>query len=204
MYIVALTGGIGSGKTQATKFFTALGAPVVDLDIISHALTAAGEPLVKVITSTFGEEYAAADSALDRDKMRKLVFNSDEARLQLNAILHPAIYKEAMKQLNSIQAPYILLAIPLLTKNSPYLPSINRVLAIDCDEDIQIQRVKTRSQLSENQIKKIITSQVPRQTRLDMADDILENNGNIEELRKKVCNLHQKYIKTCIVSKTIS
>lgn len=205
MYVVALTGGIGSGKTQATRFFTVLGVPTVDLDVISHALTAANESLVTVITSTFGVDYATVDGALDRRKMRQLIFNNNEARSQLNAILHPAIYQEAMQQIQLLaQEPYIILSIPLLVKDSPYLPFINRILMIDCDEELQIERVKVRSQLSEAEIKKIIATQTSRQKRLALADDVIENNGNIEELREKVRKLHQKYIKTCIVSKTIS
>jgi len=205
MYVVALAGGIGSGKTQTTRFFTALGVPSIDLDVISHELTTANAPLVTEITTTFGDGYASSDGALDRRKMRQLIFNDSQARAKLNAILHPAIYQESMKQIQLLaKAPYILLSIPLLAEGSQYLPSINRILIIDCNEEVQIERVKARSQLDETEIKKIIACQTPRQKRLTMADDVIENNGNIEELREKVHNQHQKYIKTCIVSKTIS
>ncbi len=205
MYIVALTGGIGCGKSEAATVFADLSIPVVDLDVIAHQLTAENAPLVNTIANTFGKSFITDNAALDRNKMRELVFNDDEAREQLNAILHPAIYEAAMQQIQTLQdAPYIILSIPLLTPNSPYLPSINRVLTIDCDEATQIARVKDRSQLSEAAIKNIIASQTPRQTRLEMSDDIIKNDGNIEGLRQKVENLHQKYIKTCIVNKTIS
>lgn len=205
MTIIALTGGIGSGKTEATSMFAELNVPIVDLDLIAHELTAANAPLVKKIAESFGDSYVTEDAALDRNKMRALVFNNDEAREKLNAILHPAIFEEAIKQVQPLQqAPYIILSIPLLTPDSPYLPLINRVLTIDCTEDTQVARVKTRSRLSEKEIKKIIATQTPRHTRLEMSDDIIKNDGNIEDLRKKVENLHQKYIKTCIVNKTIS
>lgn len=213
MMIVALTGGIGSGKTEAANTFAALNVPIVDLDAISHQLTAANKPLVSTITVAFGDEYATESGALNREKMRQLVFNDDEARARLNSILHPAIYKKATKQLAVLKLEhedkcegkdYAILSIPLLAEDSPYLPSIDRILTIDCDEKIQIERVKTRSKLKETVIKKIIASQVPAEIRLEMADDVIKNDGNVEELRKKVMNLHQKYIKTCIVRKTIS
>jgi len=205
MYVVALTGGIGSGKSEASNYFATLGVPVIDLDVISHALTGAHAPLINIIASTFGDNYITSDGALDRAKMRKLVFSDDIVRKKLNAILHPAIHQEALKQIESItQKPYALLSIPLLSNDSPYLDIIDRILTIDCDEGHQIQRVKARSQLSELEIRKIIDAQIPRQTRLSMADDVIQNDENIEELHKKVLNLHQKYIKTCIVSKRIS
>jgi len=145
------------------------------------------------------------EGALDRDKMRALVFSDESARHDLNAILHPAIYEEAVKQRQlHAHVPYTILAIPLLDKSSPYITMISRILVIDCDEKTQIKRVKARSNLDENQIKRIIQAQTPRQARLTIADDLIENDGNIEELEQKIVDLHQKYMKTCIVNKTIS
>jgi dephospho-CoA kinase len=205
MMIVALTGGIGCGKSEATRIFASLGVPIVDLDIISHELTAAKQPLMNVIATTFGQEYLTAEGALNRSKMREFVFNSIQARERLNAILHPAIYHKAKQQLSKHQhAPYIILAIPLLEQDSPYTALIDRILVIDCDERTQIKRVKQRSNLSEAEIKQIIQAQPTRQTRQEMANDIIINDDNIENLHQKIENLHQKYIKTCIVNKTIS
>ncbi len=204
MFTVALTGGIGSGKSETATLFADFGIPIVDLDAIAHQLTAPNEPLVRQIAAQFGEDYVTTDGGLNRTKMRQLVFDDADARAQLNAILHPAIYDEAIKQRQSYTgAPYVILAIPLLDKNSIYNAIIDSVLVIDCEEAIQVQRVKQRSNLDEQQIKKIIHAQMPRQERLAMADDIIENNGNINALRQKVNQLHQKYIKTCIHSKTI-
>lgn len=205
MLTIALTGGIGSGKSEATKIFSSLGVPIVDLDIIAHQLTAEKQPLVIKIAEIFGQEYLSASGALDRTKMRQLVFANDQARKQLNEILHPAIYKEAIKQLQQYSnQPYVVLAIPLLEEDSIYATSIDRILVIDCEPEKQIERVKQRSQLTEREIQQIIEAQMPRQTRIKMADDLIENNGSIADLRRKIENLHQKYIKTCIVSKTIS
>jgi dephospho-CoA kinase len=205
MFTIALTGGIGCGKSEATKIFSSLGVPVVDLDIISHQLTAEKQVLVKEIAAVFGQQYITTSGALDRTKMRQLVFANEEARKQLNQILHPAIYNEAVRQLKNYQdTPYTILAIPLLEQDSIYAPSINRVLVIDCEPEKQIERVKERSHLTEQEITQIINAQMPRQARIKMADDLVENNGSIADLRHKIENLHQKYIKTCIVSKTIS
>lgn len=205
MYVVALTGGIGSGKSEAAKIFATLGVPVTDVDEISHRLTAANQPLVKVIEASFGSEYITPEGALNRAAMRQLVFNDDAARAMLNAILHPAIYDEAMRLLQRHKdAPYQILVIPLLFESPRYSPHINRILVIDCDEKTQIERVKQRSQLVESEIINIIKAQTPRKKRLKLADDVIENNGNVEKLREKILEIHQKYINTCLLSKTIS
>lgn len=205
MYTVALTGGIGCGKSEATSAFAKLGTPIVDLDVISHELTTPNSAIIEQISTTFGQTYVTKTGTLNRVKMRQLVFHNATARMQLNAILHPAIYEVAIKTLQShANAPYTILSIPLLDKNGPYTPIINRILVIDCNEDVQIKRVKQRSNLTEAEVKQIIQAQLPRQDRLMMADDLIQNNDGIEELRQKVAKLHQKYIKTCIVNETIS
>lgn len=205
MYVVALTGGIGSGKSEAAKMFAELGVPVTDVDVISHQLTAANQLLVKDIEASFGSAYITPEGALNRAAMRQLVFKDDAARTRLNAILHPAIYDEALRQLQMHKdAPYQILVIPLLFESPRYSPHINRILVIDCDEKTQIERVKQRSQLSEPEIIDIIKAQTPRKKRLKLADDVIENNENIEKLREKILLIHEKYINTCILSKTIS
>ncbi len=204
MFVVALTGGIGSGKSEAAKVFTELGVPVTDVDEISHQLTAAQQPIVQDIQANFGKEYITPQGALNRPAMRDLVFNDHDARDKLNAILHPAIYTEVLKQLSlNKHAPYQVLAIPLLFESPRYAPYINRILLIDCNEKTRIDRVKKRSQLSESEIKKIIRTQTPRKKQLLLAHDVIENNGNVEKLRERILLIHQKYLNTCIVSKTI-
>jgi dephospho-CoA kinase len=208
-YVVALTGGIGSGKSEAAKVFAELGVPVTDLDAISRQLTAANQPLIAQIAALFGEAYITPEGALNRPAMRALVFNDAAARAKLNALIHPAIYDVAVKQLQANQLlltkniPYQILDIPLLVETPRYLPHINRVLVIDCSETTQIERVKQRSQLAEDEIKKIIAAQTPRHQLLKLADDVIENDKNVTELRKKIKAIHQKYLNTCIVSKTI-
>ena len=204
MFVVGLTGGIGSGKSEAAKLFAELGVPVTDVDVISHQITGANQPLIKDIEANFGSAYITPQGALNRAAMRKLVFNDDAARTKLNAILHPAIYDEALKQLEQNKhAPYQILAIPLLLESPRYSPHINRILLIDCDEATQIARVKLRSQLPESEILQIIKAQTPRKKLLSLANDIIKNNESVTELREKVIKIHQKYLNTCIVSKTI-
>ena len=210
MFVVALTGGIGSGKSAAAKIFAELGIPVTDVDVISHELTAANQTLVNDIKANFGSDYITPEGALDRAAMRKLVFTDEVARAKLNTLLHPAIYDEALLQLQANQdhliksAPYQILVVPLLFDSPRYLPHINRILVIDCDESTQIERVKQRSNLPESEIINIIKAQTSRKKQLSLANEVIENNGSIEKLREKILELHQKYINTCILSKTIS
>ena len=208
MFVIGLTGGIGSGKSEAAKIFAELGVPVTDVDVISHALTAANQPLIADIAANFGKQYITPEGALNRAAMRKLVFTNATARDKLNTILHPAIYQQALLQLeaNQMQAtktiPYQILAIPLLFESPRYAPHINRILLIDCDEATQIARVKLRNNLAEAEIKKIISVQTPRNKQLKLANDVIENVGNVEKLRENIMAIHQKYLNTCIVSKT--
>ena len=208
MFVIGLTGGIGSGKSEAAKIFAELGVPVTDVDVISHALTAANQPLIADIAANFGKQYITPEGALNRAAMRKLVFTDATARDKLNAILHPAIYQQALLQLEANQThinksvPYQILAIPLLFESPRYAPHIDRILLIDCDEATQIARVKLRSNLAEADIKKIISVQTPRNKQLKLANDVIENVGNVEKLRENIMAIHQKYLNTCIVSKT--
>ena len=210
MYVVALTGGIGSGKSEAAKIFAELGVPITDVDVISHQLTSKNQPLISTLAANFGQQYITPDGALNRTAMRDLVFKDHHALEKLNAILHPAIYEGAIKQLQQhAQAinqtiPYQLLVVPLLFESPRYAPHINRILVVDCDEKIQIARVKNRSNLPEFQIIQIIRTQISREERLKLANDVIENNGNVDKLRQKILAIHKKYINTCILSKTIS
>ena len=214
MFVVGLTGGIGCGKSVAAQFFQDLGVPVTDVDVISHALTAANQPIIHEIKQLFGSEYISSDNSLNREAMRKLIFSNSQARLKLNALMHPTILKKATEQLqyhaqtqsdtDHLTIPYQVLVVPLLFNNPHYLAHIDHILVIDCDEYAQIKRVKARSQLTDAEILSIIKIQTSRKNQLRMANDVIVNDGNLEKLRKSVIEIHQKYIKTCIVSKTIS
>lgn len=201
MFVVSLTGGIGSGKSEAAQMFAALGVPVVDVDAISHQLTSIGSPILKEIINIFGKSYLLADDSLDRAALREKIFSDTAARKQLEAILHPAIYEQALQELSkNTSAPYQILVIPLLFEGSRFQSIINRTLVIDCDESLQIARTIQRSGLSEQAVVAIMRAQVSRKVRLALADDVIENNGNLEELSKKITRIHKKYMHTCIVS----
>ena len=214
MFVVALTGGIGCGKSAAAQIFLDLGVPVTDVDVISHELTAAGQPIIDNIRQLFGSEFISADNSLNREAMRTLIFSDEQARLRLNALLHPAILEKAIERLSqharTLQAAeksetlYQVLVVPLLFDSPKYLSLVDRILVIDCDQETQIKRVKERSHLSRFQILQIINTHIKRNDQLKLADDVILNDGNVEKLRENISVLHQKYIKTCIVSKTIS
>lgn len=205
MYVVGLTGGIGCGKSEAARQFARLGVPVVDVDIISHSLTATGEPILDEIAKLFGMDFLTAEGALNRAKLRTHVFSNPAERKKLEALLHPAIQNRAIAQINDIrtrlQPPYLVLVVPLLFESNSYQSIVNRTVVIDCDESEQIKRTMARSQLSESEVKAIIQAQIPRATRRERADEVIENNSSVEDLIEKVGNFHKKMIKTCIVSK---
>ncbi len=205
MYVVGLTGGIGCGKSEAARQFARLGVPVVDVDIISHSLTATGEPILDEIAKLFGMDFLTAEGALNRAKLRTHVFSNPAERKKLEALLHPAIQNRAIAQINDIrtrlQPPYLVLVVPLLFESNSYQSIVNRTVVIDCDESEQIKRTMARSQLSESEVKAIIQAQIPRATRRERADEVIGNNTSVEDLIEKVGNFHKKMIKTCIVSK---
>lgn len=200
--IVGLTGGIGSGKSAAAAQFAALGTPVIDVDVISHQLTAAGHPAVLAIAKELGNDMLNADGSLNRAAVRSKVFEDAAARQQLEGILHPAIYEEAQRQLQEVRntAPYCIIVVPLLFESERYQRLIDRSLLIDCEESIQIARTMQRSQMSEIEVKNIMAAQLSRETRRQLANDIISNNGSLDELQKNVIAFHQKYINPCIVS----
>lgn len=200
--IVGLTGGIGSGKSAAAAQFAALGIPVIDVDIISHILTAPGQPAVLTIANTLGDGMLNTDGSLNRAAVRSKVFKDADARRQLESILHPAIYQEAQRQLLELRntAPYCVIVVPLLFEGDRYQQLIDRSLLIDCDESIQIARTMQRSHMSEIEVRNIMAAQLSREFRQQRADDIICNNGSLEELQKNILAYHQKYINPCIVS----
>lgn len=203
--IIALTGGIGSGKSEAARQFEALGVPIVDADVIAHALTAAGQPTLKEISQLFGADFLNNDGTLNRAKLRERVFNNPTERLKLEALIHPAIHTQALKQVadnkQRLHSAYQILVIPLLFENNRYNGLADKVLVIDCDESLQIKRAMARSNISELDVKEMMNAQVARNVRLNSADEIIVNDGTLAELQKKVIRIHKKFIKTCIVSK---
>lgn len=192
---VGLTGGIGSGKSTVARLFAALGACIIDTDAISHQLTQAGGAAITAISSAFGSDYITDMGALDRTRMRKLVFSDASARLKLENILHPLILKQSIAQMQEEScAPYTILMAPLLLECPAFLNLVQRVLVIDCTEQNQISRVRQRSGLDEIQIREIIAGQISSEERVTMADDIIRNDGAPDDLVDQVFALHQRYL----------
>ena len=197
MYIVALTGGIGCGKSTVTQCFANLDVPVIDADEIARQLTAAGQPLLNKIRKTFGDNVFTADDQLDRSALRKIIFNNPVDKSRLENILHPAIHREMLRQINETMGDYVILSIPLLAETVQQYP-YDRVLVIDCPEALQISRVIKRDNITTEQAHSIIRQQAGREQRLALADDIIENSGTLDDLAKRVSVLHRQYLELAI------
>ncbi|WP_024929696.1 dephospho-CoA kinase [Methylophilus sp. OH31] len=195
--VVAVTGGIGSGKTEVCNAFMALGVPVVDLDHIARDMSAPGSPAMQAVRAQFGDAMFNADGQLDRAKLRELVFAEPDALDQLNQIMHPAIRLEAIRQIAQYADAYVVLAIPLLVESRDDWRMIDHVLVVDCDEQMQLARVIQRSQLSEGMAQAMISAQSSRDERLAIADSVIENDQTLVKLQEKVLEFHKNFSKTC-------
>lgn len=195
MYVVALTGGIGAGKSEAAKLFASLDVPIVDVDVISRSLTVAGQPVMDRILEAFGSEFLTPSGDLDRGVMRERIFAVDADRKKLEAILHPVIHAQAIKQLQSnMRATYQVLAIPLFFETDRYAGIVKRTLLVDCDEAQQISRTLQRPGMTEQIVRSIIAAQASRSYRRALANDIIENNSSLDHLREQVLEKHKKYL----------
>ena len=197
MFVIALTGGIGSGKTTVSNIFKSKNIPVIDTDLISHQIVEIDKPAYKEILKNFGEEILTSNKEIDRAKLRQLVFSSEQQRHQLENILHPLIWSEVLTQLeNMTSAPYCIVVVPLLFETASMEKKVlfDRIAVVDVTEEMQINRVKERDNCGEAIIKNIMQSQVKRQTRLDAADDIIMNTGDIKQLKQEISELHQQYL----------
>ncbi|MFM5586566.1 dephospho-CoA kinase [Aeromonas media] len=194
MYVVAITGGIGSGKTTVANQFAALGVEVVDADLIARDVVAPGTPALAAIASHFGPEMLTGQGLLDRRALRERIFSDPAAKSWLNALLHPIIRSEMLRQCAAASSPYCLLVVPLLVENR-LTELADRVLVIDVDEATQIERTCRRDGVSREQAQAILASQASRSERLAMADDVLDNqSGTTETIRERILALHETYL----------
>jgi dephospho-CoA kinase len=193
-YVVGLTGGIGSGKSAVADEFARLGAAIVDTDAIAHELTRAGGAAIAGIRALFGDAAIGADGAMDRKKIRELVFADPGAKKRLESLLHPLIRAESERRIASASAPYVIHVVPLLVESPGYRERFQRVLVVDCPEALQVERVRKRSGLSAAEVEAIMKTQVSREKRLAAADDVIDNSGPIAALQKPVGKLHQSYL----------
>jgi dephospho-CoA kinase len=193
-YVVGLTGGIGSGKSAAANFFSELGVAVVDTDAIAHELTAPGGAAMPALAAEFGPDYVHGDGSLDRARMRATVFGDAAARRRLEAILHPLIRAVTDERTQAARSDYVIQVIPLLIESGTYRKRVKRVLVVDCSEETQVERAAKRSGLDAGAVRAIMRSQAPRQARLDAADDVIDNQGNLDSLRAQIALLHARYL----------
>ena len=193
MLKIALTGGIGSGKTTVSDYFRKLGVPVIDADETSHEVTQAGAPAVQQIVDVLGDSVLDHDGNLDRTALRNIVFGDTESRKQLESILHPEIRRRMNDAASRTQSPYCLFSIPLLIETSQHT-SYDRILVVETSEDRRRTWIQARSDLTEGEITAILSAQVSDEQRRGAADDLLINDGGIDDLHARIDRLHQRYL----------
>jgi dephospho-CoA kinase len=193
-FTVALTGGIASGKSAAAEYFAALGASLIDADVIARELVAPGSAALAEIVAVFGSDVLDANGALDRRAMRARVFADARARAQLDAILHPRVHRTLRERASLVKGPYALLVIPLLVESGHY-DWVDRVVVVDVPRAVQRMRLLARDGITAQLADAMLDAQASREQRLAVADDVIENSGTLAELETQVNALHQRYVK---------
>ena len=192
MLRIGLTGGIGSGKTTVANYFSSLAIDVIDADEIVHQISIPGQKCFDAITEYFGEEVLNPDGTINRQTLSNKVFRNETARKKLEAILHPAVRAAMILAVQEIRSPYCILVIPLLVETG-FTELVDRVLVVTADKEKRIAWIKQRNGLSDDQIESIMAAQASDEERINIADDIIENNGSLESLLQQVKLLDQKY-----------
>ncbi|HEV8018468.1 MAG TPA: dephospho-CoA kinase [Steroidobacteraceae bacterium] len=190
---VGLTGGIASGKSTAAKFFGALGVPILDSDQIARDVVEPGQPPLERLVERFGPAILTPDGHLDRPALRDIVFSDPRARADLEALTHPAIGAAMEAQSAAAGGPYQILVIPLLVEKN-LAAHVDRVLVVDCDEALQVRRLRDRDGSTPEQVQAILRAQAPRATRLKAADDVIHNDADMSAVRDQVATLHARYL----------
>jgi dephospho-CoA kinase len=190
---VGLTGGIASGKSTATKFFADLGVPIIDTDQVARDVVEPGQPPLERLVERFGDSILTPDGHLDRPALRNIVFSDPKARADLEALTHPAIGAAVEARSAIAGGPYQILVLPLLVEKS-LGSQLDRVLVVDCDEELQIKRLEARDGSTLAQAQAILNAQVSRGARLKAAHDIIKNDGDISAVRGQVAELHARYL----------
>lgn len=192
---IGLTGGIGSGKSTVAQIFAQRGAPVIDADVVARQVVAPGSQGLQDLVAEFGREILNMDGSLDRARLRHIAFQDAKSRERLEALLHPRIWDEMRRQAASAsdEAAYVILVIPLLIE-SGHTERVDRILVVDCPQEHQTRRAMARDHASAEEIQAIMAAQVSRQQRLEAADDIIDNSGDIDALTSQVNRLHRAYL----------
>ena len=198
MLKIGLTGGIGSGKTTVSNYFMRIGESgkknaIIDTDVIAREIVEPGKLVYKEIVQSFGEKILNSDLSINRPILREIIFNQPHSKQLLESITHPAIHKEVMRRLSSLDVPYCIIVIPLLFETQSQYP-LDRILVVDSEKQVQINRTMLRDNASSSEIEAILNSQVSREYRLAHADDVVSNNGSEEELHLQIEKLHHLYL----------
>ncbi len=200
VFIVGLTGGIGSGKTAVSDRFAKLGIKVVDADVCARVVVEPGRPALAQIVDHFGPEVLQADGSLDRARLRQIVFANEAERKWLESLLHPLIFEEMWSQLQSANSPYAILVSPLLVEAGQNA-ICQRILVVDVPEDVQLARTMARDANSAEQVKAMMASQASRDARLAKADDVIVNDSDLLMLKQRVDEIHHQYLALAEISK---
>lgn len=193
VFRVGLTGGIASGKSTVAKFFAALGAPIIDTDQVAREVVEPGQPPLERLVERFGRAILTPDGHLDRPKLRAIVFSDPKARTDLEALTHPAIGTAVEAWSAAAGGPYQILIIPLLVEKN-LASQVDRVLVVDCDEELQIRRLQARDGSTIEQARAILNAQTSRPARLKSAHDVIQNEGDLSAVRDQVSALHTRYL----------
>lgn len=191
--IVGLTGGIGSGKSTVGKLFARLGVPVISADEIAHELLKHNHAVYQAVKNRFGEELLDQDNQIDRRKLRNVIFSNPAEKLWLEDLMHPLIKEEIIKHAKNFVYPYCIVEVPLLIEVG-WQEMVDRILTIDCAEELQMQRATSRDGNVDPNIAEIIANQITRKERRAASNDVIENSGDMNHLSKRVNDLHQHYI----------
>jgi len=190
---VGLTGGIGSGKSTVCRMFERLGVPIIDADVVARELVEPGQPALSALVELLGSEVLDADGRLNRARVREVVFHDPGLRAKVEGLLHPLIRAEMQQRVSALVAPYCIQAIPLLVETGQ-ASSVDRLLLIDLPVDLQIERTLARDSGSRETVQAIIEAQASREQRLALAGDVIDNNADLEAVRRRVHDLHQRYM----------
>ncbi|MDJ0087404.1 dephospho-CoA kinase [Pantoea allii] len=193
-YTVALTGGIGSGKSTIAEYFAASGVDIIDADVIAREVVEPGTPALQAIIARYGDAIVNEQGALHRSRLREIIFATPGEKRWLDALLHPLINARTQQLKAQAVSPYVLWVVPLLVENQLQRQA-DRVLVVDTDEETQLKRTLQRDNVSLDQAKRILAAQATRQQRLACADDIIDNSGAPENALPQVAQLHQLYLK---------
>lgn len=193
VYTVALTGGIGSGKSTVANSFSRLGVTVVDADVIARLVVEPGQTALNAISERFGEEILLADGSLNRRILREKIFSSPAEKEWLNNLLHPLIHQRTQTEISNALSPYVLWVVPLLVENQ-LQQKADRVLVVDVSPEIQIARTISRDNVSRQHAEQILAAQATRDERLAVADDVINNDGSPERVAAHVDRLHRRYL----------